>query len=328
MPVEIFEKSSGTWAPRLGKSPAFPAAPLNPIYEVEDFAFADGAGRYTGHLLIGETEIAPGTYRIAPGTSTHASDVPVQGTGKTNPLRLLRAGGNGAGTRMTGLEFTGVVIEGTEQGHLYGGVQILWTEDLLVEGCSGFGIKGNANGPPGETFMLEVYQAQDPIIRNCHLDGGNVSSTHFGINNGSNALVENCSAHANAWGMSIAVWMSEGHTIIRDCDFSDCKHPINFEQYLGGGLVEIDNVDFRGQRDQTSNPATTRPHITFNSARGSSQLIVREPLWDEAKGPFQVGIAAPGSVVGWGTTNQLREDLTVIKGGVDMTQTSRVRIGY
>lgn len=322
---------AGTTALHRPGLPDISLAPTDPVGErplitVSDFAYRDGGNRPTGHLLIGDKPIPPARYTIVPMTSTVAGLVPAQGTGKTNPVRLVRAGGNGSGTRMAGLTLADIDVNATEQGHQYGGVQILWTSNLVVERFGVSGIRGNANGPPGETFNLEVYEAQSPIVRDCHLDGRingvRQSSTLFGFNNCSNALLETCSGRDNKWGMAVAMWMGEGHTVINNFDARYCAHPINFEQYLGGGLVEMNNLDVRNQQDED------RPHVTFNSARGSSDLVCVEPIWDENLGPFHVGIATPGSVVGWGTTNQLREDLTVIKGGINITNTSRVRIGY
>ncbi len=300
-----------------------PPPPEPTVVELVDFT-QQSAGLYTEGSLVGDGMDAT-IYRMRPRSSTKTAP-----TSGTNQLKVIRTGGLGAAKTLDRPVLADLSVEGTDQGHLYGGPLVGWSNGAHVHDVRVTGIPGNASSPPGETFCLALWHAAEALVEDVILDGRQdgreVAATLLGLNDCHNPTVRRVVANHALYGMAVAVWQGSGRTLIEDVDFRECRHPINFEQYAGGGTIEINRVDLRAQKD------VGRPHVTLNSSRGSSRMVITDPVWDEDLGPLHIGIAVIGAKTPptWdgGLHTQRKEDVVVIKDGVDITRSPRVKLGY
>lgn len=249
--------------------------------------FADFTQFPTAGLALGNRSLtaAGATYEMTPHSSTKAGVIAALPQGSTNPYRLLAVGGNGAASSTPDLDVSGFTLNGTDQGHSYGGVRIGYSKAAKLHDFFVTGIPGNAAGPPGETFSVAAWHADDLVIERVAVDGRDdggrpVAATLFGLNDCARTVVRDCEGHHAAYGMGIAVWQCTD-TTLEDLDLRSCRHPVNFEQHRGG-YIRLTRLDLRDQLDGG-------PHVTVNSNLASSQVVITDPKVDSW--PLRVGVS-------------------------------------
>lgn len=184
----------------------------NGIYEFTDFAQSNYGvlvpanvggiwGSGTGSVL-----------RMTPNTSTRASAVPTT-AGTTNPYRLI-------GTKTANQLFKNFQLQGTAQGHLYGGLSIAGSSSaplsgIVVDGVTFNGANpGNSSSPPGETFGLGTNHTDGLQVLNCSFDGrdagGGYCSSLIGFNSSTNTYVANTTCQYSWYGAGITYWLCDG----------------------------------------------------------------------------------------------------------------------
>jgi len=154
--------------------------------------------------------------QMTPGSSTVAGSVPTAG-GTTNPYRLI-------GIKNSNTILKNLQVQGTAQGHLYGGVNVTGSSTNPVANVTidtvffnGAG-PGSDSSPPGETFQLGTNHTDNVRLLNCEFDGrdsgGGYCSSNIGWNNSTNAYVENTYTHHAWFGHGITFWQTAGiHTV-------------------------------------------------------------------------------------------------------------------
>ena len=118
---------------------------------------------------------------MTPGSSTKGPLVNALVAGDVNSYDLVRLS---AGNR-TGVPayFTGT-ITGTDQGHLYHGLQFYETDRAVLGPAKIIGIPGAAGGlPPWETFAFGTYHSTNITMRDVEIDG--LGRASGGIGSGS-----------------------------------------------------------------------------------------------------------------------------------------------
>ena len=290
---------------------------LNPVTgEIVEFSNfqQSGAPAKCGMILPNKNIASGRIYRMKPGTSTVGPEVNAIPSGSSNLYNLLAVGGLGESTRAAGIEQAGFTVEGTQQGHSYGGLKVRYSlaayiHDLIVKG-----IPGTSSTPPGETFSLELWHADGgAIVEDVFVDGMDIAATLFGLNTCSDVTVRSCIASRTKVGFGIAIWQC-ANVLIQDFDSHRCHRAINIEQPQSPHTLE--QCDVRG---------TNRPHITCNSTERSIPLKVIDPAWDTGT-QLRIGVSSQP----YFGKPQLQKisDVQVIKGGVDISKdTSKVLIG-
>jgi hypothetical protein len=257
---------------------------------------------------------------MAPGSSTKAGVIARIPKGQSNPYRLLAFGGDGPPTSAKNLNIGGFSVEGTDQGHSYGGLRVGYSTGAHLHDLAVKGIPGHAPGPPGETFSVATYRSDGALIERVRADGRNaagkpVAATLFGINSSTGTTIRDCVANYAAFGMALAVWDSKD-TTVADFDARYSRHPINFEQ-ARPGFIKLIRVDMRGQTD-------SGPNITVNSNLGSSKVTIVDPKVD--KWPLRVGVS-PRPYIGKPQLQKV-SDVTLIVNGKDVTDDrSKLAVG-
>jgi hypothetical protein len=240
---------------------------------------------------------------------------------------VLRAGGLNASQRTQNPIIRNIEIDGTGVGHNHHGVTLGYSTNGLIEDVEVTGTQGNSSTPPGETFAVELWHADNGCeVRRVTARGDRVpSATMFGANDSEGFIVEDCTFtdSLNAFGM--AIWECQNFTL-RNIDCRNNRRGVNFEQcgYTDNTIV-VENVDVRGQRN-------SGPHFTAAASNGSARITYIEPVWDRSSGPLKIGVIPVGqiySVTGLPAT-QRPEDITVIIDGKTYTglqNTPLLRVG-
>lgn len=263
--------------------PRIPSADKGVMVEFADFAQFPTAG-----LALGSRSLAArgATYEMTPHSSTKADIIAAIPHGSSNPFRLLALGGDNANSSATDLDVSGFTLNGTDQGHSYGGIRVGYSRAANLHDFRVTGIPGDAAGPPGETFSVAAWHADDLVIERVSVDGRDadgrpVAATLFGLNDCARAVVRDCEGHHAAHGMGIAVWQCTDTTLV-DLDLRACRHPVNVEQHRGG-YIRLTRLDMRGQVNRG-------PHVTVNSNLASSQVVITDPRLDSW--PLLVGVSS------------------------------------
>jgi hypothetical protein len=174
--------------------------------------------------------------QMVPGSSNKGSTVPSSGT---NQLQYIYVS-----NPANGFVIDGVMINGTEQGHLYNGFQIQGAQNFTMSNCSVYHIPGNAGAPPGETFHINLYAQESTTatvnFTNVTVDGQGVGAAGLGTNrtrgliNMTNTVTRNMQYSAG-----IALWeVASTSTInIRNSKMSGNRRNLGLEAH--GGVVNV-----------------------------------------------------------------------------------------
>lgn len=295
-----------------------PPAPA--VREFADFT-SQSSGMYVRGNLTGDG-VDRTTLRMKPRSSTKTA--PTTGT---NQLHLIRAGGGlNQSVTLAGGDVGGFTLEGTDQGHLYNGLMVPWSTGVRVHDLHIKGIPGNSSAPPGETFSLNLWHANESRVERVKVDaknaaGQSVGASLIGLNDCYGSTLTDVEATGTTTGFGIAIWQCSD-VKIRGGNFRNNRRAINTEN-MRGGTFEYDRCDMSGQ-------TAGGPHIVFATAIASSKLIVRDPILAPGEWPLRIGVPTLGSNydAGRGPHVQRVEDVKVFIGGVDVTNDkTKVRVG-
>ena len=286
---------------------SLPVPPGTKLVQFKDFA-QNGAGLYsadTGLLGPGPARVV---YRLAPRSSTRSDAT----AGPTDPYYVMRFGGNDDTTVASGLDIAGFTIQATDQGHIYGGLFVGYSQGARVHDVVIRGIPGTSSAPPGETFSLAGWHANGMRVSNVIVDGRDgagqpVAASLFATNSQDDVVFEHIVGHYSANGFGLTLWDSSNVTV-RHADLRFNRRAINCEQ-PHPGLMQFIDCDLRGQLDQTD------PHMTFSGTRGSTKVVITDPKVD--RWPLRVGVAQP-DYQGGAETQQVG-DIHLIVAGKDVT---------
>jgi hypothetical protein len=225
-------------------------------------------------------------YRMPPRTSDHLAHIRSIDQGQPIGHFLMQSVGT-ASARLQSPEIAGFTLVGTDQGHDYNGIRTAYADSPHVHDLEIIGIPGTAAGPPGETFSLATYEVRNLLVEDVDIDGRDasgegVAATLYGLNNTDGATLRRITGHYATYGMGCANWQCTGEIVYEDVDFTNCRHPVNFEQQLGGS-IRLTRVDMRGQTD-------SGPHITVNSNVASVPVLIEDPVIDQW--PLRVGVSS------------------------------------
>jgi hypothetical protein len=252
-----------------------------------DFTAAGGtiglmlpATGYTGQGIVGTTLL------MKPHTSTKTA--PSSGT---NPLRLLRTNPG------TGGKFGGFTLQGTEQGHLYGGLLVTGQTSATVTDLLVTGIPGNSGAPPGETFGVATWQCNGVTLTRVEVDGRNTTGVRVGAsglacNSDKNIQWIDCHVHDHEYGMPTC-WETVNFTT-RTLRSINNVRGVNHERASG----VIRHYSPVLQLDPTK---ANLMHMSFNSdIADCPDIEIHDPTW--SGGPaaaggalaFTIGDSYPG----------------------------------
>lgn len=288
------------------------------VLEHSDFSVGPSGGLYGFYAQQGIIGDGPDstTYQITPNSSTKNPPHP-----GVNPLYVMCVGSLSS-TPATGVVAGNFTIQGTPQGHLFGGLRVAGSDGAYIHDVTVKGVPGDAAGPAAgnETMALNMYDANNIHLKNITLlgldpDGNAVMSTGLGFNFQTGILVENLVVHNAVHGMGVTWWECTSAEM-RGADMRNNRKPVNLERCYDG-QIDIYDMDVRGYTNSV--PATV------NSDQGSTRLTFYDPIWDTTTGPFKIGIAPNGYS---GNQHQQVSDVHVVISGVDVTgDPSKVYVG-
>jgi hypothetical protein len=209
-------------------------------------------------------------FRMRPGTSTRAPEIPVQSTGDTNNISLIRIGGGGSIVRSPIIsDFT---LLGTEQGHLYNGLLVYYSTNGQIMRVKVKHIPGNASSQPGETFGINDYRSNGNVYSFIEIDGDGVGASGFGGNLGSNLTVVDSVSKNNPYSAGWTCNTYSNITYRRVSALDNGKMGFNFERV--SGTVLLDNCTML--RNKTY-------HISIANDQNTAQYTIIDPVFDGAK---------------------------------------------
>jgi hypothetical protein len=284
-----------------------PDAVVPQVIQFRDFA-SQSAGFYAQSSGLNAAGSDRVTYQLAPMSSTKASTAT---SGSTDPYYVMRFGNTSNSTIPTGLEISGFTVQATPQGHIYGGIQVAYSQGASVHDLVIKGIPGTSSSPPGETFSLSGWHANGMRVKNVKIDGRDqtgaaVAASLFATNSQDDVIFQRIVGQYSPHAFGLTLWQSSNVQVI-DADLRFNRRAINCEQPRPGTMQFI-RCDMRGQTD------TANPHMTCSGTQGSTKYIVTDPIVD--KWPLRVGVA-PTYAGSPGT--QLVSDVKLIVGGIDRT---------
>lgn len=263
--------------------------------------------------------------RMTQGSSTVGGNVPTA-AGTTNPYRLI-------GVKHSNVLIKNLQIQGTQQGHYYGGINFSGSSSSPITGCTMDNVymigasPGNASAPPGETFSIGTNHADNTQILNCEIDGrdpvsgATTCSSLIGWNNSANAYVQDTYCHHSGYGHGATFWKTDGvHTLRLRCEYNGLMgvggHCINHENVSGTVLHESPTLTIgraSGSHGKhitiqessadgySNNPSVSLTSITHDA--GPSNACFSVLIGDSYNGSTQVQTSMP----------------TVTKNGVTLT---------
>lgn len=284
---------------------ATPPAPK--VIEFKDFA-VQSCGIYSPTKgLVGEG-VAATTYRMKPMTSTKTAPTTPW---STNQNYLMHFGGLSASAIAAGIEVAGFTLQGTDQGHLYGGIRVGYSTGAKVHDLLITAIPGSSYSPPGETFSLSGWHANGWRVTNVKIDGRDaagkpIAASLFATNSQDDVVFENIVGNYTNVAIGLTLWDSSNVTV-RGADLRFNRCAVNCEQ-AHPGLMQFIDCDMRGQTEPNN------PHMTVSGNKGSTKYVVTDPVVD--KWPLRVGVRPTYDGV---PSTQAVSDVRLIVGGKDVT---------
>lgn len=250
--------------------------------------FNDNTQTYGFRVLIANGVLGSGRswtkFQMTPMSSTQAGRVPVSNppasNGQINPLRLMRVGWE---DNTSPVEVAGFSLLGTNQGHLYNGLEIYRVKpgstvhDVLVKG-----IPGDLSREPGETFALSFFRCESTsgsplLVTNVETDGRDsggtlVGASGIGVNFGTHLKFENVNSHHMKMAHAYALYETSNLTFT-NCRATDTEiNGFNFENVSG-------TVTMTG----CTTTANKGYHLGIFTNTGSANYNIIDPVYDGAK---------------------------------------------
>jgi hypothetical protein len=265
----------------------------------------------TGSLL-GKGSLVT-TYRMKALSSTKAGSVPTA-AGSTNPYFLLRSGGLGS-TQAAKVDIGGLTLQGTDQGHLYNGMQVGYGSGSTLHDLTINGIPGSSSSPPGETASLSLWHADAASLTDVTLDGYRASDgaqvaaslLEYNYTTGANTIT-NLKSTGARYGFGLAMYRAAGTYTFNGCNLSGNRKAVNIEESIGGTTYNFNGCDFRG--------TTGAPYVAqVTSINSSSKVYIRDPKVDA----WPLKVNCYGTAALSGANKQLDSDIHLIVNGVDVS---------
>lgn len=287
-------------------------AQIDALTAPEVIEFSNFATQWSGIFLDAKSLLGKGvgktTYQMKPLTSTKADAVNALTSGQSNLCLLIRSGGLDSSHIYSGIEIAGFTLRGTNQGHNYGGLNVGYSTGAYLHDLKITGIPGSSSSPPGETFALGAWHANNYRYEDIVLDGRDdagvqVSASLLGINSVVTGVTRRLKSNYARYGFGAAVWDSRDLAFI-DCDFRFNRKAINIEESRGG-YYTFTRCDFRG--------TTGAAYIAqVSSTKASSKVTFNDCTFDN---DLCKVLTYPGQTNG----KQLDSDIKRFINGVDVT---------
>lgn len=311
-PYETLGTSGQTLSTRIALCPTGNQVTFLPgTFQFSDFADVSTFGayvHYTPTMGLRGSGVDSTIFSMVSNTSTKAGTIPAQSTGQTVPLYLIRAGGAGGTT--PAFVMSGFTLDGTSQGHIYGGLYVYKLSGGSLTDVKVTGIPGNASSQPGETFSFNDYTGLNNVYTRCTVLGENVAASGFAGNQSTSLTYNNCYATGCHYAHGWAFHIMHGTTTFNDCISTGNGHQgYNFERC--DGTIIMNRCDARGN---TGAPIAIANDGVSNT--GSVRLDIRDPILDASgiDAKVRVKVTGFGSVT---TTTQVLSQITVSVGGVN-----------
>lgn len=277
----------------------------------------------TSNSIVGKG-VGKTIYQMTPNTSTRAAYVAALTSGNTNQCHLIRAGGMDSSHIETGLEFANFSLVGTDQGHIYNGLEVGYSTGANVHDLEISNIPGNDIAPPGETFSLNLWHANNATVTNVTLDGKGAAATLSGNNTLDTVTFTNCTFTGSGSAMPGATWECKNMTF-DNCILSNCPRGWNVENPYGG---------FHTFKDCAFDHFTVGWQIVCqcgvwvapNASNASTVLTVQDPK-NLSGAPWNFATDGPFKILHYPTSQkpanlQLDSDIHLVVGGVDVSSDS------
>jgi hypothetical protein len=273
----------------------------------EGFDFSDPAndpvyGLYFGRKVLGilGSGVDKTVFQVHPNSSTKRA--PLTGT---NQLNVLRAGSG----RIKLADFS---VVATPQGHVYNGLEFYRAlpgstlTDVRVKGMA-----GTSGAPPGETFALNIFKSDAPVLTRVELDGTDssgvpVAASLLGNNYHTDLTAIDCYFHDAKFGSGSTSYECDGEFRYIRPRLHRNKVGVNFEQYSGGTITMVE-PEFVGNKYD----------IVIDSTLASAKVEILDPILAPGQTLkvcihklYSFGLPEPRP------NRQLMSDITLIVGGV------------
>jgi hypothetical protein len=246
-------------------------------------------------------------FQMTPNSSTAASRVPAQSTGSPVYLALM------AGEAQSRLwqDFT---VRGTAQGHIYDGIRFNKPSGPAVfRRVKVTGIPGNASGPPGETFSINLWHGvPGSMIDQCEIDGrdfatgAKIAASMCGLNSSDSTLIQDSYFHHNGVAFGIANWLGTGNQVYRRVRCEDTAST-GFHHENCFGTITLDHCT--ALRNANGFHASANNSTNYG---GSAVWNIIDPVFDGPKFKVQWYPGAYGN-----TQSQKIADIHLTVNGVD-----------
>lgn len=254
-------------------------------------------------------------YSMVPYSSTRGPYVAALQKGDTNQCTLIRAGGEDGSHIETGLEYANFTLNGTDQGHIYNGLTVGYSDGAHIHDVKITNVPGDDVTPPGETFLMSLWHANNALIENVILDGGGVAATISGNNNIVGATFKNCQFLNSGCAMPLASWQSKDLTFI-DCKFLNANRGINIENAYGG-FHHFKNCEWSHYTYDFQLDMAVGVWVAPNANVASTVTTVEDPVWDfDVDGPF---VVRTFPVDRYPNCRQKNSDIHLVLNGVDVS---------
>lgn len=206
----------------------------------------------------------------------------------------------------------GFTLEGTDQGHLYGGLNVGYSRGARIHNLTIKAVPGDAPGPPGETFVLALWHTEAASLEQVTLDGriggrpGSATMLGYNFTTG-RTVADNVVAQYGAYGFGVALWRCAGAQVFNGCDFRFNRKAINIEQAIGGSY-EFNGCDFRGLTGAAW-------HAQISAIDTSAVVTFRDPVVDT----YPLRVRTYGTVALSGKNVQKDTDIRMWIDGRDVT---------
>lgn len=286
------------------------AAPVQYI-EATDFSVGGAYGFQNPKGYVGQGTGPDRTvYRLKPHSSTKTA--PTTGT---NPFRIMMAGAGASSGTVTQPEIANLTIAGTDQTPTttaYGGIRVGYSVGAHLHDLIVTGIPGYSSSPPGETFSIAMWHADDSLTEQVICDGridgkgtAGIAASLFSRSSCKRSTFKGCTAQYAEAGFGATTYISATETWEDSWFINNRKH-LNLERTYGG-VHRYTRCHFRGASVPYVAQVSTDPTI------GSASVIFEDCDVD-GDGILRVRVYGPSD-----KNSQKDSDIKCIQKGVDVT---------
>lgn len=212
--------------------------------------------------------------RMIPGSSTRAARVNALPIGSTNPYYLLQTPRGGA------MKLAGFTLQGTHQGHPYGGIMLDHQNGHTLTDLTVRGVPGTYHAPPGETFAINDWGGHGGVLERVEVDGQGVTAAGIATNSSTEITLNDCYVHDCPYS-SPTHWQTVGITVN---NFRSVRNLFGYNHERCSGTIRYDGLHI-----ELPHTHTAGMHLTFqNDQQDADDIELFNVSWTATGTPTSV----------------------------------------